>query len=530
MSQHFQRALLLTASFAAMPLFATPQSVCFESQSSLIAQGTTRTAATADFNGDGNLDLVMSAGGAVQIAYGSGEGAFAAPVPIAPGIAERLHVGDFDNDALPDVVWDRGILWNQGDGTFVATTFDVIAWVLPATLSIGDIDQDGYLDLVGIQQVSPWSSFGVALHNNGARGFWTTGFSVNYQADAGTALADIDGDGDLDLLVAHTETQLVLAYLNDGQGGFGQTIHLSAASSPTSVVAAQLDGHPALDVAAIDLGSGTLAVWRGLGAGTFAPRSDVPYGGGVPFALSVIDLDADGDLDLIAAIWIPGSPATGRLVQFLNDGSGAFTPATTFSSTQPFVDAFAADIDRDGDLDLVTVASLTGTSNKVEVRRACRISGRALCAGDGSASACPCANSSPGGSQRGCLNSNGTGAGLRGTGSLLLADDTCVLEADGMPSSTTVFFFQGGTAANGGQGTPFGDGLSCATGSLRRLAVKSATSGSARYPETREPALSVRGQVLGAGTRTYQVLYRDPAAYCTPANFNLSNGLVVTWL
>ncbi len=530
MNQHIQRALPVAAVLVAMPLLAAPQSLCFESQSSLIAAGTTRTAATADFDGDGHLDVVMSTGGAVQIAYGSGDGAFAAPVPIAPGIAERLLVGDFDGDGLPDVVWDRGIFWNQGNGTFLAATIDALLGIQPASLSIGDIDQNGYPDLVGVEVLSPWSSVGRALLSDGSRGFWWTFISLNYHADAGTALADIDGDGDLDFLVAHTSSQLVLAYRNNGQGGFGQPIHLNAASSPTSVVGAQFDGHPALDVAAIDLGSKTVAIWRGQGGGTYAPRSDVSYGGGVAFALSFADLDADGDLDLIAAIWAPGPPATGRLVHFLNDGSGTFTPATTLSNALPFVDVFSADVDRDGDLDLVTVASVTGTSNTVEVRRACGIAGRVSCAGDGSASACPCANSSPSGSQRGCLNSNGTGAGLRASGSLLLTDDTCVLEADGMPSSTTVFFFQGNTAANGGQGRPFGDGLSCATGSLRRIAVKSATSGSARYPESGEAALSVRGQVLGAGTRTYQVLYRDPAASCTSADFNLSNGIVVTWI
>ena len=75
----------------------------------------------------------------------------------------------------------------------------------------------------------------------------------------------------------------------------------------------------------------------------------------------------------------------------------------------------------------------------------------------------------------------------------------------------------------------FGDGLRCASGTIIRLGTKTNVTGASQYPAAGDLSVSVRGAVLSPGTRTYQIWYRNAAAFCSPATFNLTNGLVVTW-
>jgi hypothetical protein len=63
-----------------------------------------------------------------------------------------------------------------------------------------------------------------------------------------------------------------------------------------------------------------------------------------------------------------------------------------------------------------------------------------------------------------------------------------------------------------------------------RLATKTNASGASQYPAAGDPSVSVRGGVLAPGMRTYQVWYRNAAAFCTTATFNLTNGLRATWV
>jgi hypothetical protein len=154
-----------------------------------------------------------------------------------------------------------------------------------------------------------------------------------------------------------------------------------------------------------------------------------------------------------------------------------------------------------------------------------------FCSGDGSAAPCPCGNSGfPG---HGCDNSLATGgARLRVTSGSLssVSADTIELNASGLPATAPLLYFQGTSQLSGGFGAAFGDGLRCAGGSAVRLATKIASGGASSFPAAGDPPVSVRGMVPpGGGTRTYQVWYRNAAAFCTPSSFNLSNGVQLVW-
>jgi len=152
----------------------------------------------------------------------------------------------------------------------------------------------------------------------------------------------------------------------------------------------------------------------------------------------------------------------------------------------------------------------------------------AFCFGDGSGTACPCGNASAPSAQAGCLNSLGTGGVLVATGNASIAADTLMLTASGMPNSSALYF-QGTSASSAGTGTVFGDGLRCAAGSVIRLGTKVNAGGASQYPLAGDPSISVRGANAAGNVRTYQVWYRNAAAYCTVSTFNVTNGWQLTW-
>jgi hypothetical protein len=150
-----------------------------------------------------------------------------------------------------------------------------------------------------------------------------------------------------------------------------------------------------------------------------------------------------------------------------------------------------------------------------------------FCSGDGTGTACPCANNGLAGN--GCANSlNANGAHIDATGNASIATDTLLLTGNGMPDSSALYF-QGTARANAGLGTVFGDGLRCAAGSVIRLGTKSNVGGTSQYPAAGDLSIGVKGLNAAGNVRQYQVWYRNAAAFCTASTFNLSNGVEVTW-
>ena len=156
--------------------------------------------------------------------------------------------------------------------------------------------------------------------------------------------------------------------------------------------------------------------------------------------------------------------------------------------------------------------------------------GTAVCSGDGSGAACPCANNSPSGSKTGCLSSLALGGKLRAQGAASVGGDTLVLHATQVPNGPGLFF-QGTALGGGGLGSTFGDGFLCASGTIIRMGVVFAAGNASDYPGGSTPApISVAGLVAPGNQRFYQVWYRDATAgFCTPSVFNLTNALDITW-
>jgi len=177
----------------------------------------------------------------------------------------------------------------------------------------------------------------------------------------------------------------------------------------------------------------------------------------------------------------------------------------------------------------VEVVGQSGSSGSVNGFQLVRqsVGPSAFCFGDGSGTTCPCGNF--GASGRGCASSvNAAGGRLLVSGNASVGTDTMSLNADGMPNSSALYF-QGTSQQNGGAGITFGDGLRCAGGSIIRLGTKLNVGGASSYPVGGDQTVSVRGNVSAGDVRTYQVWYRNAAAFCTASTFNLTNGMQVPW-
>lgn len=149
--------------------------------------------------------------------------------------------------------------------------------------------------------------------------------------------------------------------------------------------------------------------------------------------------------------------------------------------------------------------------------------GTNYCFGDGTGTACPCAN--PGATGEGCANSTGSGATLVASGSLSIAAGDLVLTGSGAAAGVTGIFFAGTTQITGGNGNPFGDGLRCVGGPIVR-AETIVADGSGTAVSTVNLASTI-GATVGS-TNMIQYWYRDPAGPCSN-QFNFSHGLEVTW-
>ncbi|MEO0741011.1 MAG: FG-GAP-like repeat-containing protein [Bacteroidota bacterium] len=245
-----------------------------------------------------------------------------------------------------------------------------------STPALGDLDGDGDLDLLIANKLDPDStetSRVVRFENVGRPGAPafqladTLALPVGYHY--APALGDLDGDGDLDLVLGTWKNRLLL-YRNDPTAGEGAERFVLATDaiaqidrgSNTVPALADLDDDGDLDLV-VGESSGELNLFRNEGTPE-SPRFvavDEAFGdfdAGRRSAPTFTDLDGDGDLDLVV-----GSEADGFQV-LRNDGVGAapqFTPAGTLDVLTPDLATPAfADLDGDGDLDLLTGGSSGG--------------------------------------------------------------------------------------------------------------------------------------------------------------------------
>jgi hypothetical protein len=338
--------------------------------------------ALGDFNGDGIPDLVTpdSATGAVAVFLGKGDGTFAAAASYSTGLASRpvaVAVGDFNGDGKLDLAVALAnqaavaILMGNGDGTFqtarpVATAGSGLYY--PVGLVVADFNRDGRLDIATANNTQGAS----VLLGNGDGTFRSYKLLGSSKGPTWIAAGDFNNDGVADLAVT-TAANTVDISLGNGDGTFQTYTSLATGNGtvPESVAVADLDGDGNLDLAVACYGANAMGVLLGNGDGTFLPIALYGAGAGA-LAVTVGDLNLDGIPDLVV------TDLSGNGISlFAGNGDGTFMPLpgyTTTSNSQPAA-SVAADLNGDGTPEIVSV--LYG-ANALYVLETGRIQGAVL--------------------------------------------------------------------------------------------------------------------------------------------------------
>jgi hypothetical protein len=216
----------------------------------------------------------------------------------------------------------------------------------PVAVAVGDLDGDGDLDSVDAEVDY---DLVVVNRNNGRRGLQPQGY---YQVGTGpvsVALGDLNGDGRLDIVSANNNASTLSVLLNQGDGTFGpaQSFSSGVGEDPASVVLGDLDGDGDLD-AVVANQAGSIAVLPNDGSGNFPTYTLTAVSQAT--AVDLGDLDGDGDLDALAT----RSSYSDSVALLLNDGSGGLSYEYSFSGA-PYARFLAVgDLDADSRLDVVT--------------------------------------------------------------------------------------------------------------------------------------------------------------------------------
>lgn len=266
-----------------------------------------------------------------------------------------VHVisGDLDGDGDEDVIAGYGVLkWyeNDGKGHFIKTHSLNLGKGTLQSIHLQDLDGDHHLDIL-CESNHPDNEI-VWFKNDGKGNFSSKKVITNQIISAHCVFAaDIDGDGDNDVMSASVIDNKIAWYENDGKGNFGlQKIISSTTRGASTVYAADLDGDGHLDIIAGGSYDGELSWYKNLdGKGTFGAAKYISSASQLQFAYAA-DLDGDGNQDVYYAA-LGGTIAWNK-----NDGNGNFDLKNIIDYESEATDVHARDFDNDGDLDIVSTS------------------------------------------------------------------------------------------------------------------------------------------------------------------------------
>jgi len=348
-----------------------------------------------DFNGDGFVDLAAAATGTpfprpLAVALGRGDGTFGAPVSMGVNGA-ALAAGDFNKDGKLDLIADLdtgdmplNFMPGRGDGTFGPPAQIGGAVAVGLTFAaVADIDGDGNLDLA-IGFLSETDNDAVLVYAGHGDGTFSDVMVALHTGSLshphGAAIADVNGDGKPDIVVANHDAHTVSVFLNQGAFTFtAADIPLDRQANDVAIADVNRDGKPDLLVATSHDGSddlfyidGFVYVLRGNGDGTFgAPAQYATEPGawqiamgdfnrdGVP-DVATVNYSAKQDVDACGFLWdsvsiLPGN-TDGTFGAASSFSLGNQSNLTDFHYRDTAASIVAVDVNRDGWKDLVASA------------------------------------------------------------------------------------------------------------------------------------------------------------------------------
>jgi hypothetical protein len=351
-----------------------------------------RVAYPADFDGDGDLDVLSGSSGDDTIEWhrngdqsgdGTGTSWTTIKISITTDGADSVYGADIDGDgdidALSSSAYDNTVAWYRngdanggGDGTEWTTINIDLNADLANTVAATDIDQDGDLDVL----VASRQDDTVAWHQNGdasggGNGTNWTKHIITASADFVTRAhpADIDGDGDIDVISGSRDDDTIALHRNgDTQGGGDGSSWTripidTSIDGPRYVYTGDIDSDGDLDVLSTSQYDDKVAWYRngdetGNGDGSTWTTIVIPATAEDPAEVFPADVDEDGDVDVLVA---SGGENPIALLQNGGDASGGGDGITWSEqgldiSGQFGTSVYATDLDGDTDLDVLSTS------------------------------------------------------------------------------------------------------------------------------------------------------------------------------
>jgi hypothetical protein len=328
--------------------------------------GLVTSALAADLDGDGDLDVVSgSRTGSYNIAWFEnldGLGNFGTENIVENNLFDEVYsifLADLDGDGDMDILTtafslDKIIWYENLDGQGNFSVQKIISNTADGAFTVvaGDLDGDGDMDVISGSDFS-----GLAWYENldGQGDFFMHLIDNNVSGTRSVVAIDVDGDGDMDIVGNSTAPNKIYWIDNiDGHGTFGEPNSIyEMGQYVTNLITADVDGDGDTDVLTVSFGDNEVAWFENLnGFGNFGPKKTISNILDKALEVFAADLDNDGDIDVLTS---SGGTFDGEIVWFENlDGTGSFGSKNVISTEHQFPrSVIAADIDNDGDMDVI---------------------------------------------------------------------------------------------------------------------------------------------------------------------------------
>lgn len=284
----------------------------------------------------------------------------------------KIVLVDLDNDGLKDIVTFRGqsaIYWHinlNGAGNFSSPILIVDNLSTVRGMAVGDLIGNSFKDIVYSTQdvLNPGFNLWWMEHLDGAGTFGNPQIIFEDPATRARAivLADIDGDGMLDIVVSASadSDRSITWYRNLGNGNFSSgNVVISGFSNGFGIAVGDIDGDGFLDIVSGTSNTGVMSWFKNLdGQGNFSAPIPIGSSGNPGYNvlwLHLVDIDGDGDLDVVGS-----SANTQAFAWWENlDGQGNFSSEKFIELNYPITVFYPADIDNDGDIDLFAISPVS---------------------------------------------------------------------------------------------------------------------------------------------------------------------------
>jgi hypothetical protein len=266
-----------------------------------------------DVDGDGDGDVITGNanvgrtpdGAPNRVYFNDGSGSFTdSGQALGTDFTKSVATADIDGDGDADLITGniRGpnrVYFNDGTGTY-ADSGQALGTGTTAAVALADIDGDGDADLI-TGNIGLTGGIGEAnrvYFNDGNGAYTDSGQALGTGNTQSVATADIDGDGDADIITGAANSQPNRVYVNDGNGAYTDSGQALGTGNTQSVATADIDGDGDADVIAGNAGEST-SVHLNDGAGTYTDGGQIPRVDNTA-SIAVADIDGDGDPDIIA--------------------------------------------------------------------------------------------------------------------------------------------------------------------------------------------------------------------------------------